>query len=140
MSKERKRSRFTKEPDWAVLADYVSDLKARLGLGAWTIALSHEPCADRYMASVAQAGPRRCATIFINRRWETYSPDEKRQTLLHELCHIFFFDLQWAVAHVHEVLDSDVHTLLTSIHTHALEYAVDALADAFAPLMPLPPE
>lgn len=115
--------------DWDGIAQYVTYVRDGLGLHQWTIHISQHPCEKNAQASIAPVYGRRHATLFLSRRWPTTDRTEQKHTIIHEMLHLLFFDVQSVVHRVGEVISEELFYTLWDGHTEALEFAVDHLAD-----------
>lgn len=106
-------------------------LADNLGLRDWTIILGDEPPGEGLMADVGPILGRKHAVLRLAPQFYTCTKDRQRQTLVHELV-----ELQFAPARLYAngVLPGDTLWVLNI----NLEYGIDGIADAMAPLMPLP--
>lgn len=110
---------------------YLKDLQAKLRLSHWELRLSHKPCDKGNMAECGCVPGQLRAKIALGKKWEKYSPECQRQTIVHELVHLYTSPVHYPI---HRVMDD----VAQSMHSSNFEYMVDALAEAIAPFMPLP--
>lgn len=130
------------------LADYVRDIADRMHLRDWDIRVSDHPddvpddgVDDERCATFSGTLGRRAAFIWINREyWEQATPEEKRQTIVHELIHAHEHASREVVIQVVTVYPRRTADVLQGIYDVQMEYAIDTLADVIAPFLPLPPE
>jgi hypothetical protein len=112
-------------------AAYVCDLKNHLHLRDWQIAISEEqPAGDNSIASIEPIYGRKFATLRMSEGFLNDPPSEQTHTLIHELLHCHLAPLQRLI---------EANNEMTPGYKMAIEYAVDGLADAIAPLLPEPP-
>ena len=121
------------DPRRQAFAPYVRDLADRLRLRDWTIYVRDDPPHDgECIASIHCVEGRKVANIRFNDPFLDDSPEDQRHTIVHELLH----------CHVNGAWDYAVDTFATEDARRAFrrlaETAVDGLADAIAPLLPLP--
>jgi hypothetical protein len=117
----------TREP-WA---PYVRQIADTLHLKDWEILISPQaPAGDETIASIQPIYGRKSALLRLSDGFLTDSATDQRHTLVHELIHCHAAPLQ-------RLLESEEH--MTAGARQAIEYCVDGLADAIAPLLPLPP-
>jgi hypothetical protein len=110
---------------------YVRQLADKLCLKDWQIEISVEqPAGDNSIASVQPIYGRKYAVLRFSEGFLNDPKTEQRHTLVHELLHCHLAPLQ-------RLLETEEH--LTHGGKMALEYCVDGLADAIAPLLPEPP-
>lgn len=117
------------QDDWENIGKYVKYIKNGLGLGNWTIYIANKPCDKEYQASIAPVYGRKVATLFLCRNWPTLDMVEQKQTLIHEMLHLLFWDMQSAVDRLAGVLDESTFHVTWETYLEALEYTVDGLAD-----------
>ena len=121
------------DPRKEAFVPYVRQLAESMALKDWNIRL--DPCdlaRDGAEASIWLANTQRLAIVYLSEHFLGCKPEEQRKTLVHELIH----------CHV-EMMRMTMNKLVTEekdrdIILFQVEYAVDSLADAFAPHMPLP--
>lgn len=119
--------------------DYLRDLADRLGLRDWTPFVYEDPAAEGCIAQVQSTYGRKRFKIRFQVGFDRLDPEEQRQTCIHELIHVHFAAYSLVEDEVRQTQDKQwLHRYLDVQHLH-MEYAVDALADAIAPFMPLPP-
>lgn len=130
------------------LADYVRDIADRMHLRDWAVLVSDDPddapedgIDDERCATFRGTLGRRAAFIWINREWwEQATPEERRQTIVHELIHAHEHASREVVIHALTVYPRRTAEVLQGIYDVQAEYAIDTLADVIAPYLPLPPE
>ena len=119
--------------DW--LETYAATVKDALGLYHWTVHIfGAEPDAD-YQGQVAVTYGRHIATI---RLAVPDSPEQLRNTVVHELLHCQFERITWAVNNFQQVVGTSAWTVGEGAFTDAVEVTIDALSNAIAPMLPLP--
>lgn len=118
----RQRAEF--EPYLRLLAD-------RLHLKDWSFVLRDEaPDSADAIAAINCAEGRKYAWCYLSESFLRSSPEDQRHTLIHELLHCHMAGADHVAARM-----ITEHFQLYRLHC---EYAVDGLADALAPLLPLP--
>lgn len=118
---------------WIIpIEEYVKTLASKMGLGHWDIFITKVVASEGTMAEVHPVFGRRVAQISISKKWRNYSPEEQRNTLVHELIHILHTD-QTEVIRVSTISNS-----LMILFNRETELLVDHLANLLAPLFPLP--
>lgn len=110
---------------------YLKSLANLMRLGHWTLDISDKPPknADAW-ASVTCWDGRFGATIYLSDGILTESPEDQRYVAIHELLHCHF-------AHPDKIAADDMSPVRREAWTLAMEYGVDAIAQAIAPFMPL---
>jgi hypothetical protein len=112
-------------------APYVRQLADILHLRDWRIDVSEEsPSSPDSLASCQPVQGRKYAVIRLSESFLTDHKAEQRHTLTHELLHCH-------LGPMHRLLEAAEAMPPTALL--ALEYCVDGLADAIAPLLPEPP-
>ncbi len=111
---------------------YLRLLGDLLALRDWTLILSETAAAPGYNAQIAPVRARRRAVIRMAGHFDSLSPHEQRHALVHELLHCHLATAQSAAG---QVLSKSAR----AVFDLNLEMSVDALADAIAPHLPLPP-
>lgn len=118
---------------------YVRWLANEVGLRDWTIRIDRDADgSEGAMASVRVVRGRKFAAIRLGADWATFTPDEVRHTLVHELVHAHTAPLDFIVEDTADALGSHAYAMLVVGWNLAHETTVDALADVIAPHMPLP--
>ena len=111
---------------------YIREIADRLRLRDWTIDLSDEGTdRDGVSALVCVADQRKFARLYLGDDFLDMTPDEQRHCLAHELLHCHF---GWATNWARQRLADPEREPFERLH----EIGIDGLADAIAPLMPLP--
>lgn len=127
---------------------YVRELADQMNLRDWQIDVSLDPdeepeeafTGDERTACVACATGRRCAFMWVDPSYRAKAtPEDFRATVVHELLHIHFHLLREVTARLAFYHPRRTALILMSTWDNQMEYPVDALAEAFAPLFPLPP-
>jgi hypothetical protein len=118
------------------LQRYVRQLADALRLRDWTIEVQDDPCDDDAHGQIKIAYGRRQAAIWLSR--DNVELEKVRHTVVHELIHCHLEPMRWSLNNAQEVLGSIPFGIFAGAAEDALELAVDGLADAIAPHMPLP--
>lgn len=124
---------MTRDEKIEAFRPYVRDLADRMCLKDWRVELqADEPDQKHYNADISTVPGTKNARIRLKRDFFEDSPEEQRRGICHELVHL----------HLDEV-DNFVEKLLTGDQMGSFntlrEVAVDEIAHAIAPGMPLPP-
>lgn len=110
---------------------YARRLADSMGLRDWSVhVLSGRP-GDDENASICCLWGRRVAEIKLSDDWFADDPPRQRQALVHELIHAHLASMHWLVQ---DALEPSLHPA----YELTLEYAIDAMAEAWAPFLPLP--
>jgi hypothetical protein len=124
----RKPQQLTRRERWA---PYVRQLGDLLRLRDWRIQVNEDAPGDSSaIASCAPVEGRKYAVIRLGESFLTDTAEEQRHTITHELLHCHLGPMIRMI---------EAHDGLPPAAKLAMEYCVDGLADAIAPLLPLPP-
>jgi hypothetical protein len=121
------KSTLTRRQRWA---PYVRQLADILHLRDWSIDVSEESSSGDSTASCEPVNGRKLAIIRFSESFLTAPVVDQRHTITHELLHC-------QLGPLHRLLEAN--EFMRPSVLLALEYAVDGLADAIAPLLPEPP-
>lgn len=125
--------------EWDVLDAYVRRVADTLALRDWTFRLERDqPAPDDCGMQTNCIEGRRYAVIRVNCEFRADSPEEQRHHVVHELIHCH-------TAAAHHIIELDAKqtlgeamgSLLERTFGRSIEYAVDGLAQAVAPMLPL---
>jgi hypothetical protein len=124
---------------WRFWRDYVREIRDLLWLGIWRIDLSRDPidADDIAAASIKTTYGRKVATLRFSARWETFTPEEQRHVVTHELCHLIENGQRAVMKRCSEVF-GDQSKLAEELHLEQHEYSVDHFAFVLAHYFPLP--
>jgi hypothetical protein len=110
---------------------YVRKIADILHLRDWSFEIYEElPSDSDAVASINPIYGRKRAVIRLSEGFLNDSKSDQRHTLAHELIHCHTGPMQ-------RVIEAEEH--MTAAARIAMEYCVDGLADAIAPLLPEPP-
>lgn len=127
----------TKKDRKALIA-YIRSTADAMGLRDWDIRLDEEWAQQGKAASVQAAYGRKFARIWIGREFRTESPEDQRNTVVHELIHLHLESAgDMVFSDLEKILGRPADAVFTNGFSRQLEYGVDALACALAPHMPL---
>ncbi len=122
----------------ASLQVYICDLAARLRLADWRIRLAEEPPEDKDVdAEVWQAFKKRSTFIRVRAGWMDLSPDSQRDAIVHELLHLHLAEMNAVLDKLGGLLGQPAWDIVSEQYLVAEEVAVDTLAGAIAPMLPL---
>lgn len=121
--------------------DYLKDLSLLMKLTDWDIRVdwARKAGTDNLAEIIATYGQKR-AVLRLGRKFLRDSAGDQRHTLVHELvhCHISnIMDLVWSTHD--QVFTTKQAKMLEPSFELSMESTVDGIADAIAPMMPLPP-
>ncbi len=107
------------------LATWIDDVLPRLGLRRWRVTLSDEP-ADTD------------ADLSLDPDFLDLPLERQRKLLTHELLYLVFAHVDTAVEHLEPVMGTAAWSVFSPHYSDAFERAIDELARAIAPSLPLP--
>jgi hypothetical protein len=123
--------------------EWVQVVANTLGLTEWKITVVAGETSDDVIANVVVPFGRHEARITLGPKFYESDATEKRETILHELLHCHFADLD-ELEHetLPQLLGKPAYTAYDNATNLALEHGIDALACAIAEMdvIPLPPE
>lgn len=136
-----------KKRDRRELERYIRGIADAMGLRDWTLALAVETVGrsnapnrtEGEWGATSQSTPgRKHALITLPKDARALDREELRQTVVHELVHCHFACL-WDTLRLDlgHILTEKVYWVWIAGVERAMEYGVDAVADAIAPRMPL---
>ena len=111
-------------------APYVRQLADTLRLKDWRIQVLEDLPPENALASCCPISGRKYADIRLGESFLIDTAAEQRHTIIHELLHCHFGPMSRMI---------EAHDGMPPAAMLAMEYCVDGLADAIAPLLPLPP-
>jgi len=121
-------------------AKYILWCAVELELRDWSLTIASGPCIEE--DAIAQVKPvygRKLATITLAPGFEYRTREEQRQTIAHELIHLHWHGAREVMrVDVCQQMSQAVYDVADSAYVRAMEYGVDALADAIAKHLPLP--
>lgn len=141
-AKAPKVSKFQQEwtsPRREAVESYLRVAQEKLFLRDWTITVdwSRSCKSDDAIATCTPMADSRHATVRLSRKFLTETPKMQTQILIHELVHCHLFALQdVAERTVEAAMPKGAYVVFNVALTVHVEMTVDALADAFAGLMP----
>lgn len=121
------------DPRRQAFVPYIREIADRLRLRDWTFGLSDEGT-DRegVSALICVADQRKFARVYLGDDFLDMTPEGQRHCTVHELLHAHFgWASNWARD---QIAGGPAHEM----YVRLFEIGVDGLADAIAPLMPLP--
>jgi hypothetical protein len=119
------------------LAKYVSAIAVTLGLRDWTLSFPEDPPEnDDAIASVECIYGRRMASVRFDADFLSFSCEDQRVAVLHELIHVHFWHRRQATKDALEGIGREAREIAFDAITLGDEYGTDAVADAIAPFFP----
>lgn len=122
------------------IAAYIRDTANLMGLRDWFLVFSPDnpPLGPDYMGQCSVAPHRRVATIYLSTALRSGPEEMFQSTVVHELLHLHFVDVEYALESLPEVVGSTAASILTTAHKHALELGIDMVAYEWSKTLPSP--
>lgn len=123
--------------------EWVQVVRDKLGLTDWEIKVYDGPLAEDVIANVVVPSGRRVAKITLGPQFYEEDAEGKRDTIVHELLHCHFADLDEIQSDTLPILlGKPTFTTYQAATDLALEHGIDAIAVAIGAsgVIPLPPE
>lgn len=128
------------------LRDYVDDVRGRMNLGQWSLRLSDQhPENDRQAGTdvIGRIDPvdgRYLAVIRLALRFWDDSPEEQRETVVHELAHLYHQPMTGPLEFgpVEKLIGTAAWAILRDVIDRGAEQMTDHLTKVLAEFMPLP--
>lgn len=122
------------------LMRYIATIGKMLGLCDWKVILRpDEPDSKDHAASISCVYGRRVANLWLSHGFEHLEPAEQRQILVHELLHVHFDSMTTLIEQaLPPALGAPAYGVFDAAYRERAEHAVDAIAEAVAPVFPLP--
>jgi hypothetical protein len=121
------------------LVHYVRVIADLFDLKDWQIIISEQHCEEDTLADTETTYGQRIARLRFNEKWQEWSQEDLRSTVVHELLHVHTEPTSELLADIAVVtLDEKTAAAMTSAVSYSLERAVDQIAVAIAPYFPLP--
>lgn len=118
--------------------EYTRQIAVSMGLGGWVIEESETPASEGCYAEIEPTYGQRHAKLSLCATWEELDPIEQRDTIVHELIHVHLASLTQLAYDIVDGLEPAATKASQAALNLAEEYIVDAMANAWAPFMPLP--
>lgn len=122
------------------LLSYLQGLASAMLLGDWLLELSFDPYLTDASAKVDSPLFQRRATVTLGAPFLDEGPEDRRDTLVHELLHLVVMP---AWQYTDELLEQEMSSKTARVawlaFTGHMESSIDHLARLMAPGMPLPP-
>jgi hypothetical protein len=130
--KQRKRkahkARISEDHQDAILV-YASKLMATMGLPTYQILIMKKPASKGAAAEIRCVDDRYVAQLYLSKDWESLSEDEQRQTITHEVLHLWERQLSdWFYSEVHDVVNVHDFLRLERQFRHVCELMIDNVA------------
>jgi hypothetical protein len=124
----------------AAYATYTRSLADALCLKDWVFVLRRESSDEGTRAQIHLSDKKTEAAITLCERWFVRTPEEQRQTLVHELLHAHTARLCRVVTRLKDQVGGETVGYVDAALDEEEEIAIDTLSRILAPFMPLPPE
>lgn len=127
--------------DWVVR--YMHKLQNMLKLSDWNISMSSEPASEDALANISITEWQHTAVITLHKDFRKDTPEALRGTIIHELLHCHLAPMSESCEEIlksdrnSEIKESVISAAVSSIEYQG-ERAIDLIAEAIAPLFPLP--
>jgi hypothetical protein len=107
----------------------VTDWQQRLGLDRWKIThLWDVPAPKVTNAIINRSHQYDTASLRLARGWETWPEFKLETTIVHELLHLHFRDIDQSIEAVKGTLHPDAWTMVNARYEHEVEGLIDRLA------------
>ncbi len=123
----------------AAHAAYIRTLADALCLKDWVVTLRRHSSDEGTRAQVTISRMKDEATIVLCDRWFVRTPEEQRQTLVHELIHAHTGRLCRVMTRLNDEIGGETIRYVTTAFDEEEEIVADTLARVIAPFLPLPP-
>lgn len=129
--------------DTSQVKSYLEKLASLLGLGRYEFlvlkASGHGRAKCPYLAQIEWVPGRAVAHVTLGKSFFEQSPEEVRTTLVHELLHLYFRDLDVHLDSFGPLFVSkEVYEAFTHEHSHTMECAIEELSKSISTFLPLP--
>ncbi|EFD50340.1 hypothetical protein HMPREF0569_1593 [Micrococcus luteus SK58] len=108
-------------------AAFMAEVASVLGLPQWSIRVMEKPCEKDAQATVGVIHGRYVAEVRLSRGWTHVHPDEQRNTLVHEVLHLFHHRIDDVVLAAESAVPKKALRRLHDGLNVELEYMVDLL-------------
>lgn len=127
---------------WEYAENYFRQSAVIMRLSYWEIKLSRDPAIDEdgeaIWADIEVGKQRFRATVRLGQKFHDGTPDEKRQTIAHELTHCWTTPIFWAME---RAFKDDVPLAQWDSKSASVDYqheiATDEIGSIIAPLLPV---
>jgi hypothetical protein len=122
------------------LTPYVTALQAAMGLAHWRIDLLEDTAPGDCNADVTWWEDKYRADLRLSADFFDMKAEDQRYSITHELLHLHLRGVALVEKHLRHPLGEVMWALIDDRFEHEEELAVDGLARALAPFLPLPPQ
>ena len=127
------------ENDVDSLAEYAFDIANRIGLSDWRLCVRVGTLSDpEHGVEVSTHPGAKVAYIVFREDWSQGSAKDLRESVMHELIHLYTRPIKDVVLTQESLLGSMITNLIYEPMTVQEEYAVDMISRIWARSMPLP--
>jgi hypothetical protein len=123
------------------LMEYIRLIANMMNLRDWTFKILYEPYSSDHHAgaSVECTYGRALASLKFNADFFSYPPEQQRHIVVHELTHVIMHRMDNGYDNtLRQLIGMPALTALREEYNTNMEYAVDAIADGWGDLLPLP--
>lgn len=119
---------------------YVNTMRPLLGLPEWIVNISDKPVENEsHVATIFPVWGTKVANLRLSSHFFEFTAEYQREIVVHELLHCVFAVPQHQVEMIlTEYLKGKAGELFHDCWSHSMEYAIDGLAVAICPTLPLP--
>jgi hypothetical protein len=117
---------------------YLRTLADLLGLRDWHITLSRASAEESSRAQVDLHLTKDEAEVVLSNQWWTFTPEQRRLTITHELLHAHTTRLCRVVTRLTSMMNEPAMEYAGRAHYEEEEIVVQRLARIIAPYLPLP--
>lgn len=121
------KSHVTRREADAVVA-FAIKVRDLLGLPSWRIGVLEEPADGDALASISTVPGRWIAEVKLSDQWMKLSSDERRDTIVHEVCHLLHVGVNHVIEDAQSLMHDHEWDALNASYHRATEYMVDHLA------------
>jgi hypothetical protein len=124
------------------IAKYLLDIQKRLRLIDWELFIHDDPPEeDGIAAKVDPTEGRKHAVLYFSSNFMSRDPEDQRGIIVHELLHLHHIpasDIIRLDLWDSRCISNDAYKIVFGAFKRQMEYCVDGITDAIAPLFPLP--
>lgn len=120
---------------WRAYARQCADL---MKLRDWDVHIASGPADDAFLAQERCTFGRRSIVLFLSDRFTRLTPQEQRNTIVHELTHAITKPVEYLVYANCENDTKERYQLFHQLHKEAMEQVVAHFSAAIAEYLPLP--
>ena len=108
---------------------YVTKLIVMMGLPIYRVLIMEKYADKGTAAQIKPTDDRHIANLFLSKRWMQFTDDEQRETITHEVLHLWHRHLtDWFRSEVHDLVQFHEYIRLERQYDHLVEMMVDNIA------------